>query len=72
MGNKKITDAGVFFSLVLALIVLFLVDLATGSVAIPLDQVLHILSGAPGEKASWEKIIWLIVSRRNLTKTFGA
>lgn len=59
MGNKKTTDAGVLFSLVLALIVLFLVDLATGSVAIPLEQVLHILAGAPGEKASWEKIIWL-------------
>lgn len=45
--------------MILSLIALFLVDLATGSVAIPLGQVLHILAGASSEKASWEKIVWL-------------
>jgi iron complex transport system permease protein len=47
----------VFFSLALGLITAFLLDLALGSVQIPLQQVIAILLGGEPEKASWTNII---------------
>jgi iron complex transport system permease protein len=38
---------------------LFFLDISVGSVTIPLKQVISILFGGEGEKASWEKIIFL-------------
>ena len=45
--------------LISLLVSLFIIDLMTGSVSIPMDQVVRILSGQTPDKASWEKIIWL-------------
>jgi iron complex transport system permease protein len=48
-----------FVALTVFILALFLLDLMTGSVTIPPDQVLRILLGLEVERLSWEKIIWL-------------
>jgi iron complex transport system permease protein len=48
-----------FVALTASILALFLLDLMTGSVTIPPEQVLRILLGLEVERASWEKIIWL-------------
>jgi hypothetical protein len=48
-----------FVALTASILALFLLDLMTGSVTIPPDQVLRILLGLEVERLSWEKIIWL-------------
>jgi iron complex transport system permease protein len=48
-----------FVALTVFILALFLLDLMTGSVTIPPEQVLRILLGLEVERLSWEKIIWL-------------
>ncbi|WP_427161312.1 iron chelate uptake ABC transporter family permease subunit [Aliinostoc sp. HNIBRCY26] len=47
----------VFFLLIIALVVAFLLDLALGSVSIPIQEVINILLGQEPEKATWANII---------------
>lgn len=49
---------GLLALLVVVLIGLFLVSLAIGSVNIPLDQVVTILLGGEGERATWTNIVF--------------
>ena len=49
----------VWTGLLLLLFGVFFLDLSTGSVNIPLSDVLNILSGGDPEKASWKNIMWL-------------
>ncbi len=49
---------GLLALLVVVLIGLFLVSLALGSVNIPLDQVVTILLGGEGERATWTNIVF--------------
>jgi iron complex transport system permease protein len=46
---------------------LFLLDLLTGSVVIPLDQMVKILMGGEAQRDAWEKIIWLFRVPKALT-----
>jgi iron complex transport system permease protein len=48
-----------YATLILLMILFFVLDLMTGSVAISPNQVLRILIGADTDKLAWEKIIWL-------------
>jgi iron complex transport system permease protein len=47
----------VFLLLILGLVVAFLLDLALGSVSIPIQEVINILLGQEPEKATWANII---------------
>lgn len=51
--------AVLFITLAATIVFLFLLDLMTGSVTIPPDQVVRILLGIEIDRVSWEKIIWL-------------
>ncbi|MBT8341375.1 MAG: iron ABC transporter permease [Desulfatitalea sp.] len=53
--------------LLITLTVLFLLDLVTGSVMIPLDQMLVILTGGDADREAWEKIVWLFRMPKALT-----
>lgn len=48
-----------FITLVVSVISLFFIDMISGSVTIPPDQVVRVLFGFDVEKESWEKIVWL-------------
>lgn len=52
--------AGMLFVLLLALLLLFLLDIVLGSVQIPLESVIGILLGRGAEHPAWEKIITAI------------
>jgi iron complex transport system permease protein len=54
-----------------ALTALFLIDLATGSVMIPLDQMVTILTGGAAEREAWEKIVWLFRLPKAITATLA-
>jgi iron complex transport system permease protein len=47
----------VFVLFLLALVIILFLDLAVGSVEIPLKSVLNILLGQAGEKSSWTDIM---------------
>lgn len=51
----------------IALIGLFILDIALGSVAIPVKEVIKILSGAESQSAAWEAIILKIRLPRTIT-----
>lgn len=46
-----------FLLLFICLVVLFFLNVCIGSVSIPFDQVVHILAGKEGDRASWAPII---------------
>ena len=53
--------------LLLMLLSVFLLDLMTGSVKIPLKDILTILTGGQAERASWTNIIWLFRMPKAIT-----
>ncbi|MBD2772177.1 iron ABC transporter permease [Iningainema tapete] len=61
----------VFSTLLIALILAFLLNLALGSVHIPIQQVITILLGKEAEKATWNMIILKIRLPKALTATFA-
>ena len=58
-GVPRFGKLGKYVFLISLLAGLFLLNLTTGSVSIAPDQVLSILLGGEGQRASWEKIVWL-------------
>jgi iron complex transport system permease protein len=62
---------GTLVLLTAALAGLFLLDLTTGSVAIDLGQVFHILLGGEGQRESWTSIIWLFRLPKAVTAVFA-
>jgi iron complex transport system permease protein len=58
---------GTGLCLLALLLLLFVLDLMTGSVTIAPGQVLRILMGQPADKASWETIVWLFRLPKALT-----
>lgn len=61
----------IWMSLLILLAVLFLVNLMTGSVNIPPNQIFRILLGGESESASWEKIIWMFRLPKAITAILG-
>ncbi|PMB14159.1 iron ABC transporter [Fischerella thermalis CCMEE 5282] len=61
----------IFFTLLTGLILAFLLDLALGSVQIPIQQVVTILLGGQAEKATWTTIIFKFRLPKALTATFA-
>lgn len=57
--------------LVGALVLAFLLSLALGSVAIPLDNVVRILLGGTPDKATWTDILWKFRLPKALTALFA-
>lgn len=53
-GRKKPL---LFFSLVLALFIFFILDIALGSISIPLKEIVSILFSGPGENVAWNNIL---------------
>jgi iron complex transport system permease protein len=60
-----------FVALIAALFLAFLLDLAFGSVRIPINQVISILLGQEAEKASWTNIILKFRLPKALTATLA-
>jgi iron complex transport system permease protein len=74
--NKKIinilnTKSLFFLPLITALIFAFLLDLAFGSVSIPINEVITILFGQQPEKATWTNIILKFRLPKALTATLA-
>ena len=61
----------VLMGLLGALVVAFLLSLALGSVAIPLDNVVRILLGGTPDKATWADILWKFRLPKALTALFA-
>lgn len=61
----------IFSSLLIALLFAFLLDLALGSVAIPIQEVINILLGQEPEKATWANIILKFRLPKALTATLA-
>jgi iron complex transport system permease protein len=57
---KSISATAWMMGLVCIGVILFLLDIALGSVHIPLDEVVNIVLGAGTENEAWEKIVTLI------------
>ncbi|BAY90441.1 MULTISPECIES: FecCD family ABC transporter permease [unclassified Tolypothrix] len=61
----------VFSLLIIGLILVFLLDLALGSVSIPIQEVINILLGQEPEKATWANIILKFRLPKALTATLA-
>jgi iron complex transport system permease protein len=61
----------VLVGLIGALVMAFLLSLALGSVAIPLDNVVRILLGGTPDKATWADILWKFRLPKALTALFA-
>ena len=69
--NKKDFTFITFAILISSLIIVFLLDLAFGSVQIPIQQVIMILFGGESEKATWTTIILKFRLPKALTATLA-
>ncbi len=61
----------IIIGMVAALTTAFLLDLMTGSVAIPIDQIIVILAGGDPLRATWTDIIWLFRLPKAITAAFA-
>ena len=61
----------VFLILLIGLILFFLIDIALGSVHIPIQEVISILLGQETTKATWTTIIWKFRLPKAITATLA-
>ncbi len=70
--KKKFIFKNIFFAtLILFLILIFLLDLAFGSVSIPLNQVVTVLLGGEAQKSTWTNIILKFRLPKAITATLA-
>lgn len=70
--NKHFIFKNLFFpTLILFLILIFLLDIAFGSVSIPLNQVVTVLLGGEAQKNTWTNIILKFRLPKAITATFA-